>query len=846
MSEEPDYSKLPLDERLVHKVWKVRLEAYQEITNNFQKSPNEESEVFKPYLQTPDLFKKIVTDSNVVAQESGIVALNAFLEFGGTKGAVKLRSHVVPGLCEKGLSSSRAGTKQKTIESLLWIIELDTPDPVIELMIPSLSARLPKLVSGTVKALGDIYTIFGAKTVSPKLVLPSLSKLFSHADKNVRAETSNLTVILYKWMGPALEQILFPELKPVQQKDLTAAFEKVKDEKPSQARYLKSQQELMKQVNEAAGAGGAGGDENGDVVMGNAEEASNNLDPYDLIDPIEVLSKISPNLSVKVSVPKWKERVEALTEVEEILKPVIKLTDSDYTDLVRVLAKCLKDVNIQVVSLASNCIEYIAKGLRARFHRYYNIVLNPLLERTKEKKQSVLDALNGALDSVFQNTSLSDILDETLVALKHKTPQVRLATSQFLARCLKETTVAPNKSELESIMTAALKLVSDTLSDIRNSAFQIVGILMKIRGERELNSYLESIDDIKKNKIKEAFESAEVKAKVSNARPKPAVSSSAKTQLITRASSSISSNTSLKGKSATSKSNGLTSSSSSTNSSSSSSTTLPIKKKQGLLSSNSTIPSKRGPTSPLKTDTSSRIGTLGNRGGLTGRTLQSNSLQPPSLALKDNGLNEAEKTELEDLRREKLEWLKEKEKINWQLQESMTESSRLMKEVQVISAKLEKLNDQHTENIMNIKSRDTQLQRAQSDLEISKLKISQLESEIELIQKQKSTSLFSSSLSHHHSDYNTKFTPLQESNILRKERFVSPNASSHLDQLDQRVSTLTIDNEQKENTTRPVLDTNDESWRRAAEVTSQLKARIEKMKARTRNSSFRNDSTTNV
>ncbi len=278
--------------------------------------------------------------------------------------------------------------------------------------------------------------------------------------------------------------------------------------------------------------------------------------------------------------------------------------------------------------------------------------------------------------------------------------------------------------------------------------------------------------------------------------------------------------------------------------------TSSLQQKKKPLTGSSTIPSKRGPTSPLKNDpANTRIGALGNR-GLTGRSLQSSTSSAlnnvPSIK-QDSGLNDAERAELEDLRIQKQSWLKEREKLNWQVQESIAESSRLMTEIQTISNNSDRLNEQHTHDVMTIKSKETQLQRANSDLEISRLKISQLESEIMLLKKQRSSTMntFStsngldlSSSSSLENERPRQYAPLQESNGVRSSVNSEFSAKSPtLDNIDQKVGNLSIDNDQKENNglSRTMLDTNDESWRRAAEVTSQLKARIEKMKAKSRN-----------
>ena len=241
---EEDYSSLSLDERLVHKVWKVRLQAYDELAAEFEKSRNENDPVFTNLLL--DVLKKIILDSNVVAQEAGYNTFVKFLIYGGTVSNVnKLKSlGIVGSICEKGLLSTRKNTKEWSNESLLLMLEItNDPNSIVEDILPYLTNRLPKLVTGCVAGLVSIFENFGCKIISPKPVIPCLTKLFAHADKNVRNETTKLTIELYRWMGDALSNILFPDLKPVQQKDLTAAFEKETGKPATQKRLTRKQKE---------------------------------------------------------------------------------------------------------------------------------------------------------------------------------------------------------------------------------------------------------------------------------------------------------------------------------------------------------------------------------------------------------------------------------------------------------------------------------------------------------------------------------------------------------------------------------------------------------------------------
>lgn len=56
--------------------------------------------------------------------------------------------------------------------------------------------------------------------------------------------------------------------------------------------------------------------------------------------------------------------------------------------------------------LAANAVTYIAKGLQLNFAPYKNQVSSNLLQRCKEKKQNVVDALNEALDACFMSVGV--------------------------------------------------------------------------------------------------------------------------------------------------------------------------------------------------------------------------------------------------------------------------------------------------------------------------------------------------------------------------------------------------------------------------------------------------------
>ncbi|ORY77349.1 armadillo-type protein, partial [Protomyces lactucae-debilis] len=510
--EQEDYDALPLEDKLLHKVWKVRLNAYEEATRAFTSSPNDNAPCFKLFNADPDLLVKAVKDANVVAQEAGVALVLAYLTYGPMHSTLKTRAQVIPALVEKCLGSTRAGTRQKAIETVLMYVELDSGEPVIEDLIPGLSAKLPKLVAATTLCIKSVYAAFGAKTVKAKPAVQVLPKLFAHADKNVRAEAIDLAITLYRWLGDVVKPLILADLKPVQVKELEQAFDGITVGDVKQERLLKSQQAAQE-------AAGGADDAAVDVAEEQEEQA---VDAFDLAEPVDVLSTIPKNFEEAMLSSKWKDRKEVLDALVESSK-VPRIKEGDFGEVARLLGRCVqKDANVVCVSLAATCLEQLAKGLKRAFGRYRNVVFMPCAERFKEKKQNVLDAIAGALDAVFLTTTLEDVLEETLELLKSKNPSVRCQMLLFLSRSLSVTPVFPKQGEVKAIAEGATALIGESDAKVRDAAAECLGTLMKLIGERAMGPYLEQIEELRKPKILECFAVATVKAKPEKPKPVPA------------------------------------------------------------------------------------------------------------------------------------------------------------------------------------------------------------------------------------------------------------------------------------------------------------------------------------
>ena len=115
---------------------------------------------------------------------------------------------------------------------------------------------------------------FGTQAVPPPSVLKQLPKIFSHSDKTVRAEGTQLTHALYQFLGPGIESFL-SDLKPVQVKELKEAWEVMEKEGKGKG-TLKPQRLTRAAAREAAERAelADAGNEGGDSAEGDEQGSS--------------------------------------------------------------------------------------------------------------------------------------------------------------------------------------------------------------------------------------------------------------------------------------------------------------------------------------------------------------------------------------------------------------------------------------------------------------------------------------------------------------------------------------------------------------------------------------------
>ncbi|CAG9862957.1 unnamed protein product [Phyllotreta striolata] len=515
--EDEEFRKLPADEKCVHKLWKARIVGYEEITKLFKEIDDEKSPEFGKYL---GLVKKFVVDNNVVAQEKGLEATLTYVEHYAHAG--KTTAEVMAGIVAKCMAAPKAKTKELALQITLMYIEIEKHEIVQDELMKGMDLKNPKIVSACINACTTALREFGTKIINVKPLLKKISGLLSDRDKGVRDETKLMVIEMFRWIGgPLRAQLQTANLQALQLAELESEFAKIEGQKATPTRYIRSQQAKKAVVRDNGGdAQGDGGEEEEEEGAPEVE-----IDPFELLPEVEVLSKIPKDFYEKVEAKKWQERKEALEAVEVLVKNP-KLQNGDYGDLVRALKKVIqKDSNVVCVAIAGRCIGGLAAGLKKKFQTYAGFCVPTILDKFKEKKQNVVTALREAGDAVYLTTNLEAILEDVTEALDNKNPSIKTETTLFLTRAFTKTSPATiNKKLLKAITTTLLKNMNEPDPGVREATAEALGTLMKLVGEKAISPYLVELekDNLKMSKIKEFHDKAEIIVKFKEKKESPA------------------------------------------------------------------------------------------------------------------------------------------------------------------------------------------------------------------------------------------------------------------------------------------------------------------------------------
>ncbi|XP_020588721.1 protein MOR1 isoform X3 [Phalaenopsis equestris] len=486
--------KLPWDERLFHKNWKVRNEANIDLAavcDSITDPKDPRLREFGP------LFKKTVTDSNAPVQEKALDALISFL-----KAADADAGRYAKEVCDAVVAKCLTG-RPKTVEKaqsafVLWV-ELEAAEAFLESMEKAIKNKVSKAVVPAIDVMFQALSEFGAKVVPPKKILKMLPELFDHQDQNVRASSKGLTLELCRWIGKdPVKSILFEKMRDTMKKELEAELANVIGAaKPT--RKIRSEQDKepeQETITEIAGTGASD-----DSVA----DAPQEIDEYELVDPVDILSPLDKSgFWDGVKATKWSERRDAVAELNK-LASTRRIAPGDFSEICRTLKKLVTDVNLAVSVEAIQAIGNLARGLRTHFAGSSRILLPILLEKLKEKKPTLTDALSQTLQSMHKAGCLTlfDVVEDVKVAVKNKVPLVRSLTLNWVTFCMETSNKAAVLKLHKDYVPICMECLNDGTPEVRDASFSVLAAIAKMVGMRPLERSLEKLDEVRKKKLSE-------------------------------------------------------------------------------------------------------------------------------------------------------------------------------------------------------------------------------------------------------------------------------------------------------------------------------------------------------
>ncbi|KAK7391401.1 hypothetical protein VNO78_19817 [Psophocarpus tetragonolobus] len=504
MSEEEkllkEAKKLPWEDRLFHKNWKVRNEANIDLASlcdSIADPKDSRIREFGPF------FRKTVVDSNAPVQEKALDALIAYLRAADAD-AGRYGKEVCDAVVAKCLTGRPKTVEKAQAVFLLWV-ELEAVDAFLDAMEKAIKNKVAKAVVPAIDVMFQALSEFGAKIIPPKRILKMLPELFDHQDQNVRASSKGLTLELCRWIGKdSVKSILFEKMRDTMKKELEAELVNVTGTaKPT--RKIRSEQDKEPEKEAVSEVSGPGLSEE------SGNDAPQEIEEYELVDPVDILTPLEKSgFWDGVKATKWSERKEAVAELTK-LASTKRISPGDFSEVCRTIKKLITDVNIAVAVEAVQAIGNLARGLRTHFSASSRFLLPVLLEKLKEKKPTFSEALMQTLQAMQKAgcISLIDIVEDVKTATKNKVPLVRSLTLTWVTFCIETSNKGVVTKVHKDYVPICMECLNDGTPEVRDAAFSALAAIAKSVGMRPLERSLEKLDDVRRKKLSEMISGSE-------------------------------------------------------------------------------------------------------------------------------------------------------------------------------------------------------------------------------------------------------------------------------------------------------------------------------------------------
>ncbi|KAE9553441.1 hypothetical protein FO519_003354 [Halicephalobus sp. NKZ332] len=491
---------------ITSKKWKERFDVLEELLEHVKKNPKLDSK--GDYGSLISHLKAIIDrDANINVQANAIRMVGA-LGAGLRSRFVPYVSPLSPFLFDK-FKEKKPVIRDPLIEccdSLANIVNLDN---IADEVTTAMGKPNPQIKQQMDNFIFRQLLRYGRNDHPKKFVKSVLPVLVKHAedgDKDVRESALLALGGVMRLTGESILQNLAGAIinDSLKSSKITEGKEKSEEEYVALQAKLQQAAPVTVATSEEAVS---------DSVNPESSKDEAEPDPWEFMDPVNVLKKLPANFEESLNSTKWLERKEALENLLKLMTENPKLDPQvPYNDISKKIAGIIsKDSNINVIAVAAKVVAKLAKGLRTNFSPYSSIFVPVVLEKFKEKKSLVKDSLVEAIDEIYKTTTLESMSDEIGAALGKPNPNIKAQTNLFLSRVFRGlNSQTMSKKALKEVVPLIVKSTGDSDSETREAAFSAIGSLMKAVGKNVVTAILGDIvnDKTKMNQIEKFYEEA--------------------------------------------------------------------------------------------------------------------------------------------------------------------------------------------------------------------------------------------------------------------------------------------------------------------------------------------------
>ncbi|EFJ44246.1 microtubule organizing protein mora [Volvox carteri f. nagariensis] len=359
--------------------------------------------------------------------------------------------------------------KQPSFDTLTSFAEAVGPQFIMTQLHKKAAAhKNPKVQSEAINWIGRAILEFGLAGMDVRALLDWAKEDLGSANAGVRNSSIQLLGIMYRFLGPALGDMIRADVKPALMTAIDGEFAKNADlPKPEPTRVSR-----VATTARGGAAGAKGGAKGGGG--GNAGAAAG-----------ELITQLGSS--------NWKERKAGLDAIETILTQAGNRIQPQTGDLLPELKKRMADSNKNLTTQALTVLGRIAKAMGKAIDRQGRPLLTPAIKNITDQKQTVRSAVTEMLDAWVGVTSASCVMPDVMdFYISSKiTADGKAETLKWMASLASGAKISDC---LVDILRAGGMGSTDKAAEVRDAASKLMIALVETIGAAELGAAAQTLD----------------------------------------------------------------------------------------------------------------------------------------------------------------------------------------------------------------------------------------------------------------------------------------------------------------------------------------------------------------